>query len=88
MKNYYCLKCFTPNNCKCGTRDYCFTVSPKLRVPVSIKNKERFRQFLDNCPIFPNCVPDHLREDFRNLLRRVKYYDKIINGHTWTLVPK
>lgn len=87
MRNYYCLRCENAKNCKCINRDFCFQVSYKLRIP-STKNKERFRQFLDDCPIFPNCVPVHLQESFRDLLRKVKYYNKVINGHQWTLVIK
>lgn len=84
---YYCLNCNVQNNCKCGTDEYRFRISGKLRVP-SIKNKVKFRKFLDDCPIFPNCVPDNLKPLFVKLLKDVKYYDKKINGLNWTLVKK
>ena len=74
---YYCLKCQAPNSgCKCGNTDYHFSYSYKLRVPTSIKNKVLFRKFLDDCPIFVNCVPEELKPAFRDLLRKVKYFDK------------
>ena len=75
------------DNCKCNNSDFRFRISDKLRVP-STSNKVRFRKFLDDCPIFPNCVPPHLENDFKNLLRKVKYFDKVINGKQWTKVSK
>lgn len=62
-----------------------FIYSDKLRVP-STKNKVKFRKFLDDCPQFVNCVPEDLQEDFRNLLRKVKYTGKSINGREWTRI--
>lgn len=85
---YYCIKCEKPNNCKCGTDSHRFAVSYKLRVPLTTNNKVIFRKFLDDCPQFPNCVPEHLQEDFRALLRKIKYFNKVINGHQWTLITK
>jgi len=86
MNAYYCLRCEHPNNCKCEDKSKTFRYSHKLRVPTSTKNKVKFRKFLDDCPIFANCVPDELQEDFRNLLRKVKYTGREINGHKWTKV--
>lgn len=86
---FYCLKCKAPNSgCKCSNDYYHFRYSHKLRVPTSLKNKVVFRQFLENCPIFVNCVPEHLESSFRDLLRYVKYYDKVINGRTILVVSK
>ena len=86
MRNYYCLQCEKPNNCKCNDMSKCFAYSDKLRVPLSTKNKAKFRKFLEDCPQFANCVPDELKEDFRNLLRKVKYTGREINGFKWTKV--
>ena len=86
MRCYYCLRCERPKNCKCGTNDMWFEYSHKLRPPLTTKNKVKFRKFLDDCPIFVNCVPDELKEDFRNLLRKVKYTGRRINGFKWTEV--
>jgi hypothetical protein len=88
MRTYYCLACEKPNNCKCGNEDNRFTHSDKLRVPLTTKNKEKFRQFLKDCPTFPNMVPDHLQPKFRGLLRKVKFFDKAINGFEWTKVSQ
>lgn len=86
---YYCLRCRKPNmGCKCGQTDMRFFYSYKLRVPVSTKNKGKFRKFLDDCPIFVNMVKDHQREAFLDLLRAVGYYDKAINGQEWTRIQK
>lgn len=86
---FYCLKCESANSgCKCTDHSQRFRYSHKLRVPTSTKNKVVFRKFLDECCIFVNCVPDELIPAFRQLLIKVKYYDKIINGHEWTLVKK
>lgn len=86
---YYCLKCQTPNSgCKCNNTDYHFSYSHKLRVPTSINNKVVFRKFLDDCPIFVNCVPEELLPAFRDLLRKVKYFDKPINGRKSVIVSK
>ena len=82
--NYYCLRCFNPNNCKCEDKSFCFDYSHKLRVPTSTKNKVVFRKFLDDCPQFVNCVPEELHEEFRSLLKRVKYTNTPINGQQWT----
>lgn len=84
----YCLKCERPNNCLCGTKDYQFIHSRKLRVPTDTRKKVKFRAFLDACPMFANCVPDELKDQFRALLRKVKYFDKAMNGHEWTRVTK
>jgi len=81
--SYYCLGCELQGNCKCGTDLNRFNVSPKLRIPTT-KNKVVFRQFLEDCPIFVNCVPEHLKPKFLDLLRKVKYFNRSINGHKWT----
>lgn len=89
MVKSYCLKCEKPNmGCKCGNTLFTIYHSHKLRVPLSTKNKTRFRTFLYKCPTFVNLVPDHLIPHFRNLLIKVKYNDKIINGREWTFVTK
>ena len=85
-ESYYCLKCETPNNCKCGTAEFRFRYSDKLRVPLTTRNKVVFRQFLDDCPQFVNMVPESLRPMFRDLLKKVKYRDRRINGMEWTRV--
>lgn len=87
MKNYYCLKCNSQNNCKCDYDFHRFSLSYKVRVP-DIKNKVKFRKFLDDCPIFPNCVPDGLKPMFRQLLADMKYFNKTINGYSWTYITK
>jgi hypothetical protein len=57
-------------------------------VPTSIKNKAKFRKFLDDCPTFVNMVKDDQQEAFLNLLREVKYFNKTINGRIWTNIKK
>ena len=89
MSKSYCLKCEKPNmGCSCGSKKYTIYHSDKLRVPLTTKNKNVFRKFLDDCPIFPNLVPDELKPHFRDFLRKLKYYDKKINGFEFTLVRK
>lgn len=83
---YYCLRCENPNNCKCLDKSKTFSYSAKLRVPTSTKNRAEFRKFLEACPIFVNCVPEELHEDFRNLLRKVKFTGGVINGKQWTKI--
>lgn len=85
---YYCITCEQPKLCKCKdpAESKRFTYSHKLRVPTTTENKAKFRKFLDDCPIFVNCVPEEYHEDFRNLLRKVKYTGRAINGHKWTIV--
>lgn len=85
----YCLKCEKPNmGCKCGTTKYTIHHSHKVRAPLSTKNKVVFRKFLEDCPIFVNLVPEELYPHFRNLLIKVKFFDKKINGRDFTLVTK
>lgn len=85
----YCLKCEKPNmGCKCISKEYSFTYSYKLRVPLSTSNKVVFRKFLDECPQFVNMVPDELIPHFRNLLIKVKFFNKTINGREFTLVSE
>lgn len=89
MSKTYCLKCEAPNmRCKCGMTKFTFRHSHKLRAPLTTKNKVEFRRFLSKCQTFPNCVPENLQPLFRNLLIKVKYYDKAINGYEWTRVTK
>lgn len=84
----FCLGCLKANDkCKCTNKRKTFTYSHKLRVP-SINNKVRFRKFLDDCPEFVNCVSDDLKEEFRSLLRTMKYFNKTINGQQWTYTSK
>ncbi len=84
----YCLECERPNNCNCGNTDNQFTHTHQLRPPLTTKNKVKFRQFLDDCPQFANMVPEHLQHKFRDLLKKVKYFNKEINGFQWTKVDK
>ena len=87
---YYCLKhnTTTRGTCtKCGHDNNQFSLSPKLRPP-KIDNKVKFRKFLDDCPIFVNMVREHQKEAFINLLRKVKYFNKTINGRRWTNISK
>lgn len=86
--SYYCLRCEKQNNCKCEDSTHRFHMSDKVRAPTSTKNKVKFRKFLDVCPIFVNCVPDELRPDFLDLLRKIKYFNKVINGQEWTNIKK
>lgn len=83
---WYCLRCERPNNCNCVDKTKEFYHSPKCRAPLNTRNKERFRRFLRSCPIFVNCVPEELYEDFRNLLRKVKWKGGVINGKEWTKI--
>ena len=88
-KKSYCLKCERPNSgCKCGNTKFTIYHSHKVRAPLSTDNRVEFRKFLDACPIFINLVPDELQPHFKNLLIKVKYFDKAINGHDWSLVTK
>jgi hypothetical protein len=73
--------------CKCHNKNMTFEISDKLRPP-STKNKVKFRKFLDDCPIFVNMVKDHQREQFLELLRKVKYFNKAINDREWTNISK
>ncbi len=87
-KNMYCLKCERPGTCKCNNDNYRFRYSYKLRPPLSLKNRVKFRKFLDDCPIFANCVSEEQRSMFLDLLRKVKYFNKSINGYKWTNIKK
>lgn len=84
---YYCLRCERTSNCLCEDTSKHFSISNKCRVP-STKNKARFRKFLDDCVIFVNMVPEELQPDFLNLLRKVKCFNKTINGRAWTNISK
>jgi len=86
--NTYCLRCEMPGVCKCGKKDMTFSYSYRLRPPTSTKNKVKFRQFLDDCPQFANCVTDDQKGAFLTLLRKVKYFNKSINGFSWTNISK
>ena len=81
----YCLRCERGSNCICLDSSKQFYHSHKLRVPPT-KNKVVFRKFLIECPSFVNLVPEELHEDFRNLLRKVKFTEGIINGKDWTKI--
>lgn len=85
---YYCLVC---KHSHCYGRehgDFRFLYHHKLRVPNTLKNKARFRNFLDYCPEFVNMIEDDQKERFLNILREVKYFNKSINGMTWTNIEK
>lgn len=85
----YCLKCEKPNSgCKCNNLDYTIFYSHKVRAPLNTKNKVKFRAFLDDCPIFVNLIPSELEPHFKNLLIKVKYYNKTINGREFTFITK
>lgn len=86
--NVYCLRCEMHGTCKCNKSDMKFTYSYKLRPPNSTKNKVKFRQFLDACPQFVNMVKEEQRPAFLELLRKVKYFNKAINGQEWTNITK
>lgn len=89
MSKIYCLKCEKPNSgCKCGTSEYQFSHSHKLRVPLTTKNKVLFREFLNNCPTFVNCIPESLEPHFINLLIKVKFFNKTINGREFTNISE
>jgi len=85
---YYCLKCMRPNAVCTAHNKFKFIYSPKLRVPTNAKKRAAFRKFLDDCPIFVNCVAEDQREMFLDLLRYVKYFKKSINGQSWTNIKK
>jgi len=82
----YCLKCEKINSCSCGTQEFLFTFSDKLRPPKT-KNKAKFRKFLMDCPQFVNCVPEELMPRFKELLIKVKHPKNTpINGRKWTII--
>lgn len=79
----YCLRCERcGSGCKCGNKDMVFIHTSKLRPPLTTKNRQRFRQFLDDCPQFANMVQEHQEEAFKQFLRKLKYY-RPINGNVW-----
>lgn len=83
----YCLRCRRMGTgCKCPNELNVIFFSHRLRPPLRIRNKARFRKFLDDCPSFVNMVPERLRSEFRKLLIDVKYFNKTINGMEWTRV--
>lgn len=69
----YCLRCEQTSACSCGNTDKHIRMSDRLRPPKNTKNKARFREFLDACHPFSNCVPDDLIPDFLRLLAKVKH---------------
>jgi hypothetical protein len=84
----FCLRCYKANMaCKGKDKSKHFGYSHKLRVP-KINNKVKFREFLNDCPIFVNCVSEKLQKDFREMLRYLKMYGVKINGKDWTYVEK
>lgn len=87
-KNVYCIRCETFGVCKCGKQDMKFTYSYRLRPPQSTKNKVVFRKFLDDCPQFVNMVTEEQQPYFIELLRKVKYFHKSINGFEWTNIKE
>lgn len=86
----YCLTCERPNICKCKNKHDSKIIyySDKLRPPLTTSNKFVFRKFLDDCPQFVNLVPQELRFDFLEFLRKIKYFGKSINGQEWTNIKK
>jgi len=80
--NVYCLKCRKPSCSVPEHRDYRFSYSYKLRVPLDTKKRNKFRKFLDDCPQFVGGVQEEQREMFLDLLKDVKYFGKTINGAT------
>lgn len=85
---YFCLNCKVKTPCKCTEQEeYWIRISDKLRPP-KVDKKVKFRQFLDACPTFVNCVEPHQRFYFIELLREVKYFGKEINGRKWTNIKK
>jgi len=84
----YCLRCEVQSPCKCGLTDKMFKYSDKIRTPRGTSNKVVFRKFLDDCPAFVNLIPESLQEDFLHLLRKIKYFNKSINGRDWTNITK
>lgn len=85
-ERYYCLKCRKPNSTCVQHDEFKFVYSSKLRVPADWKKRRVFRKFLDDCPIFANCVGVEQQDMFRDLLRDVKYFNKEINNLAWTNV--
>ena len=84
ITKYYCLRCERVSNCLCTDTSKQFPYSHKIRVPPT-KNKAKFRKFLEDVPYFVNRVPEELHEDFRKLLRKVKFTG-VINGREWTKI--
>lgn len=79
----YCLRCEMPGTCRCGQTDMKFSFSYKLRPPMSTKNKEKFRQFLRDCPQFGNMVVyANLEKEFVAFLKKLKHDGKL-NGFDW-----
>jgi hypothetical protein len=73
---YYCFGCYRPNNCKCGKAEKRFPISNKLRPPLTLKNKNEWRLFLNACPQFTNMIfysNQHLIPDLEIFLRKIKY---------------
>jgi hypothetical protein len=70
---YYCLKCETTNACKCNCEDNHLFFNHKLRPPKSTANKRRFRDFIDNCPSFLNCVNIYNLGATILFLKKIKY---------------
>lgn len=83
----FCLKCERTSNCLCNTSKHQFSIGHKLRVP-STNNKVVFRKFLDDCPYFANMVTLEQQPQFLQLLRKVKYFNKSMNGNEWTNISK
>ncbi len=84
----YCLQCERPKNCSCGTTEFQFRYSHRLRPPLTTSNKVVFRKFLIDCPQFSNCVSDKLKPMFLALLKKVKLFDTKLNGREWTVINK
>ena len=74
--------------CKCEDKSFTIRHTHKLRVPLTTKNKVVFRKFLNDCPQFVNCIEESQIPYFRDFLRKLKYFEEIINGRDFTFVKK
>lgn len=84
----FCLNCFQTNACKCGTVEYTFPFSYKLRPPSDITKKVKWRKFIQDCPAFINLVQPELSQKFNEFLEKIKWNQKHINGFKTPIVIK
>jgi hypothetical protein len=75
----FCLKCRKTNACSCGSQEYQFNFSYKLRPPTS-SNKVVWRTFLMRCPYFFNLLPASLFSEANSFLKDIKWLKNSING--------
>lgn len=83
---YLCLNCRQTNSCKCGTTEFQFSFSHKLRPPTKKQSKRVWRQFLIDCPPFVNLVPVELFPQFNSFLKDLNWKGDHINGFKTPLV--